>query len=386
MSEIDNTPNNLNHRIVCVTLTPLGNFFFGGRKQTEVEKEKDYYIKSLYYPQQTVILGMLRQELLVQNKLFPLDKDNREKAARLIGESSFDPENRGQEFGAIEALSPVFLKRNDHCIFHILPKDHKHTFTPQYEGKTFFNHPNTDAKEFLPCFEGYDAKKGEPDVLGSKDSPQEFIQLNDIFSKDEQVGIKKGKSGQIEEESYYKQVFLRLAKGYAFSFYLRLKTVLDEKPVKFSDNFVFVGGERSGFRMKIEPVEKVDENRAVKDLFDQTLPGSSGPKIFLTGDAFVDTGILSACDFAVSASVSFRNFRSYVRTTRKFWNLTDKEDQETPFLGERYNLLARGTVLYYGNNRETLDRLKTLLDEGVYQKIGFNYYKVYPSPGEEGKE
>ena len=386
MNDNNITSNKLTHRTVCVTLTPLGKFFFGGQKQTEVEKEKDYYIKSLFYPQQTIILGMIRQELLVQNGLFPLDKTDKEKAVRLIGASSFDPENKEQDFGVVEALSPVFIKRKDYRIFHILPKDHGHTYTSQNEGKTYLNHPNADAKEFLPYFDRYDAKQGSLDMLSAIEPPQEFIQLNDIFIKDEQIGIKKGKSGQTEEEGYYKQVFLRLAKGYAFSFYLRLRTVLDGKPVNFIDNFVFIGGERSGFRMKIEPVGKVDENKIVRDLFDQTLPQFSSQKILLTGDAFVNAEILATCDFAVSDSVFFRNFRSYVRTTRRYWNLTDKEDKETPFLGDRYNLLSRGTVLYYGNNRETLDRLKTLLDNRRYQKIGFNYYKIYPSRKEEGKE
>jgi CRISPR-associated protein Cmr3 len=345
-----------------------------------VENEKDYYIKSLYYPQQTVILGMIRQELLVQNGLFPLDKSDKEKAVRLIGESSFDPENMEQEFGVIEELSPVFIKRKGSRVFHVLPKDHGQTYNTHTDGKIFLNHPKASPKEFLPYFDGYDAKQGNPEMLGSKESPQEFIQLKDIFIPDEQIGIKKGKSGQTEEEGYYKQVFLRLKKGYAFSFYLRLKTTIDGEPVNFNDNFVFIGGERSAFGMEVELEE---ENKTVHDLFDQTLPELAGPKIVLTGDAFVEPEILETCDFAVSGSVFSRNFRSYVRTTRKYWNLADKKNEETPFLGDRYNLLSRGTVLYYGNNRETLDRLKTLLDITGYKKIGFNYFKICPPEEKE---
>jgi CRISPR-associated protein Cmr3 len=386
MNDNNNINNNSAYRNVCVTLIPLGNFFFGGQKLTEVEKEKDYYIKSLYYPQQTVILGMLRYELLVQNELFPLDsEEKKEKAARLIGESSFAAGNIHQEFGAIEELSPVFIKRKDDRIFHVLPKDYGHTYTPDKKGKTFFNHPETVSKEFLPYFERYDAKEENPEKLVSKEFPHHPFELSKIFIPDEQIGIKKGKSGQTEEEAYYKQVFFRLKKEYAFSFYLRLKTNIDGNSVNFKGNFVFIGGDRSGFRMEVKDTENQD--KSICDLFDETLPEFKDPKIVLTGDAFVRPEILNICDCSVSGSVFFRNFRSFVRTTHKYWNLTNqKEDKETPFLGDRYNLLSRGTILYYGNNPETLKRLTRLLDEQGNKKIGFNYYKIYPSQKEKGKE
>lgn len=391
MSDHNHTPTDTAYRDACVTLTPLGNFFFGGQKLTEVEKEKDYYIKSLYYPPQTVILGMLRQELLIQNHLFPLeksDKEKKEEAARLIGESSFDPENRRQEFGVIENLSPVFIKRKDNRVFHVLPKDFGHPYTPAPNGKTFFNHPNAAEKKFLPYFDGYEAKQGNPDMLGSKESPQEIIQLKDIFIPEEQIGIKKGKHGQTEEEGYYKQVFFRLRKGYAFSFYLRLKTMLDGEPVQFNDNFVFIGGERSAFKMEVREAIAPQAAGGINDfsaLFDRTLPVLPGQKILLAGDAYVEPEILETCDFAVTDSVFSRNFRSYVRTTRNYWNLTNhKDDKETPFLGDRYNLLARGTVLYY-DSPATLKKLTGILDTAGYKKIGYNYFKIYPDKKEKGK-
>jgi len=383
----DISNNNDQTRNYRVTLTPLENFFFGGQKLTEVEKEKDYYIKSLYYPPQTVILGMLRQELLIQNGLFPLDKSDKEKAVRLIGESSFDPVNVRQEFGVIKQLSPVFITRRGDRVFHILPKDYGHAYNPLKEGKTYFNHPAALTREFIPYFDGFDAKQGNPEILLSKDFPHHPFELRKIFKQDEQIGIKKGKRGQTEEEGYYKQVFLRLTKGYAFSFYLKLDAGLDKETVKFANNIVFIGGERSGFKMEVEFMAEADESKSVSDLFDRSLPGLAGPKILLTGDAFVEPGIFNLCDFAVTGSIFFRNFRSYVRTTHKYWNLTDrKDDKETPFLGDRYNLLSRGAVLYYGNNPETLKELEGLLDITAYKNIGFNYYKIYPSQDEKGKE
>jgi CRISPR-associated protein Cmr3 len=369
-----------------VTLTPLGNFFFGGQKRTEVEKEKDYYIKSLYFPQQTVILGMLRHELLIRNHLFPLNNSNREQAVQLIGESSFDPGNPDQDFGVIRELSPVFIRKGSHN-YHPAPKDIGLKFTLVEEGYSYFNHEYAEVRNYLPYFPGYKAKDERPDMLAAKDSPWEPLKVDDVFIPDEQVGIKKGKGGQTEEEAYYKQVFLRLLPGFAFAFYLRLKTCWDggKKPIIFSDNLVFFGGERSAFRMDVEELPQSEKN--ISHFFNQTLPDFNDhrPAAVLTGDAFVDPGILNTCDFAFTRSVFFRNFRSFVRTTRKYWNLKDREDRETPFLGGRYHLLSRGSVLYHGNNPETVKQLTGLLDKPAYQKIGFNYYKLYPSKKDKEK-
>ncbi len=389
MNDNNNNPSNTpSHRIVSVTLTPLANFFFGGQKQTEVESEKDYYIKSLFYPQQTVILGMLRQELLMQNHLFPLGKsDNDEKknqAAQLIGESSFQPsfEIGDQDFGAIEELSPVFIT-NKERVFHVLPADYGFPYSPKEDGQTFFNHPHAETKPFLPYLDKYKSKDRPPDRLVSKESPEMIVELKDLFIPDEQIGITKGKNGQTPEDGYYKQVFYRLRKGYAFAFYLKLKTTVNKEPVKFDSNFVFFGGERSPFKMDIK---EEDANQTVARLFDQTLPQLEGSKILLTSDAFVQSSILNACDFSVSESVYSRNFRSNVRTTHHYSNLSGKENQIAPHLGDPHNLLARGTVLYYGNRPETLTTLTGLLDKPGNKKIGFNYYKIYPSQEEKGKE
>ncbi len=391
MNDNNKQSNTHTHRIVRVTLTPLGNFFFGGQKLTEVEKEKDYYIKSLYFPSQTVILGMLRQELLMQNGLFPLgssdSNEKKEKAIKLIGEKSFNPsfENCDQEvqdFGSIEELSPVFITRNKNRAFHVLPGDYGFPYSPKEDGQAFFNNTNAETKSFLPYLDGYKSKKRPPDRLISKESPEMIVELKDLFIPDEQVGITKGKEGQTQEDAYYKQVFLRLKKGYAFSFYLKLKKKVNEESVKFDSNFVFFGGERSAFRMDIE--EKITE-KTVANLFDETIPELKGSKILLTGDAFVEPSILNICDFSVSQSVYSRNLRSSVRTTNHYSNLSNQKNDTTPYLGTPYNLLARGTVLYYSNN-STLDRIRGLLDKPGNKKVGFNYYKIFPLQKEKGKE
>ena len=93
-----------------IKLQPLDRFFFGG-DVTFGQNNEDYFVRSLKYPQQTTLLGMLRYILLLQNDL--LDEKGKvkdyKKANNLIGTDSFDPNEQGQSFGVIQNLSPIFI-------------------------------------------------------------------------------------------------------------------------------------------------------------------------------------------------------------------------------------------------------------------------------------
>ncbi len=54
-----------------ITLTPLEPFFFGGNITFGKFKDKEkstYLVKSRYFPQQTALLGVIRKEMLIQEK------------------------------------------------------------------------------------------------------------------------------------------------------------------------------------------------------------------------------------------------------------------------------------------------------------------------------
>jgi CRISPR-associated protein Cmr3 len=387
-----------------IQLIPLGQFFFGGKKRSEAEApEKDYYFRSLYFPQQTQLLGMLRQELLIQNNLFPLNKDNREQAAALIGPESFAPGNGSQDFGALREISPLFLCCNN-CYYHPIPFDHGLTLVKK-SGKTYLHIKKGDIKEkgdstnvathgYIPQLEGFESKKYNPLQLLANTSGATPINYDEIFKEIEQVGIKKGQNGQVKEDAYYKQVFYRLEKGAAFSFFLRLNTKwkYQEKTRKleFADNIITMGGERSTFKMKVTPRPDSSENLPVQTLYRETLPAFNPHpnfhKVVLTGSAFVEPKLLNLCGFAITGSVFFRNIRTHVRQTRKFCNLKQESingstETHTPYLGSRYNLLQQGSVLYL-ENREALHQVEEQLTNPQYQKIGYNFFTTILSKGE----
>ena len=54
-----------NPKTYFVTLTPRQLFFFGG----EQGETADYYLKGSFIPQQTALLGLVRHQVLLQNRL-----------------------------------------------------------------------------------------------------------------------------------------------------------------------------------------------------------------------------------------------------------------------------------------------------------------------------
>src|ERR1035437_5105326 len=92
-----------------IRLKPLTPYFFGG-ENTFGDNNQSYYVRSNYLPQQTTLLGFLRYELLLQNKLLGTDPEKKDWKS-LIGKKSFQKENGAyiSEFGAIKKISPVFL-------------------------------------------------------------------------------------------------------------------------------------------------------------------------------------------------------------------------------------------------------------------------------------
>ncbi|MCK5059489.1 MAG: hypothetical protein KAT34_22760 [Candidatus Aminicenantes bacterium] len=393
--------NERDYKNYLVTLRPLESFFFGGRKNSEPEEKKDYYVKSRHFPQQTALLGMLRQELLMQNGLFPLNSNNREQAARLIGGKSFNPGCENQDFGVIQEMSPLVLTKDDH-FFHPCPKDLGMTLIiEKSEGKSCFNLAKENGetgkeqageRPFIPHMKGYNPKTGTPELLIANNGCKEWLKYPDVFTESEQVGIKKGREGRTEEEAYYKQVFLRMEKGFSYAFFISLKKDCDNKPVVLKDSIIYMGGERSAFKMTIKEVSEKSGSENIKELFDKTLPDFAEAKIILYSDAYVDAGIINLCKFAVTESCYFRNIRSNVRKTKKFDNLKprDEESEITPYLGKRLNFLKRGSVLYPDDEDGSIEKIKEMLGKPHFQKIGYNYYKIYTNKIEytsrQGKE
>lgn len=357
-----------------VRLKPLGEFFFGGEKSfadnnwNRSEDNETYIIKSRQFPQQTAILGMLRKEILKQDKEFEIkdfseyEQEDWNRMTELIGEESFNLAKSDQSFGKIMKISPLLLCKDkqseeDDMDFYIkVPKDHN-KYTKEKDKKNYnekYTPFELDTKSIITSFgkirpfasEQYDSKKwvydGFMNLKTKKLREYETSEDKDnrIFIPFERVGIEK----EGDKEAFYKQVFYKLADGFEFAFFAEIDFEL-------RDSIVELGKERSTFKMSVEETDK-NYNKLVKGL------NNDEHKIILLSDCFIDEE-LKGIEFAIKSGISFRNLE------------TSKEKGRVIRKNIKYNFWERGSVLYVreGKRDEVINKIKA--KENLV-KIGYN--------------
>jgi len=117
-------------KILEITLTPRGCFFFGqeivfGGAKGEDERRRSYLVHSGLLPQQTSLLGALREAILRRNNalLPPQGSGTKSRASELVGPKSFTLRETDQSFGAIRKLSPVAIREKDGLTWQPHPQD-----------------------------------------------------------------------------------------------------------------------------------------------------------------------------------------------------------------------------------------------------------------------
>lgn len=365
-----------------IKLTPIDAYFFGGEKHSINKKdpnkfEMDYYVQSELYPQQTTLLGVLRYYLLMKNNLLSPAKNNKTKEANeLIGKNSFiygfmDEEGKTvQDFGVINEISPLyFLKEGEKYIIAPFDKD--------FELKVLYDNY---------YLEGYDAKVGyNPTLINVKgNSTFKFFKdennENDtefVFIKHETVGNKKGEKGKSEDDGFYKQVMYKLNKGWSFAFDVKIgiepktdeiqskedksQSIDFKKDIALEDDkqFLTVGAEQQLFAFEIA---NCGDNISILEL---NLKPRLKHAIYCISDCFVSEEIWNYTLFSINENVSFRNLQS--SNSSKNYSSFSKGYKR----GDRYNLLKRGSVLYF-DNLDQMQKAKELFDNKNAQKVGFN--------------
>jgi CRISPR type III-B/RAMP module-associated protein Cmr3 len=342
-----------------IKLTPIDAYFFGGEKHSINKKdpskfEMDYYVQSELYPQQTTLLGVLRYYLLMKNNMLsPAKKGITDDADKLIGKKSFVYGFKGkngeteQKFGVIKEISPLyFLKGNDKYI--IAPLDQRFKLTAwynnflmeKYDPKSEYNPLLINAKN-NSTFRFFKDKKDENDT--------EFV-----FIGHETVGNKKGEKGKSEDDGFYKRVMYKLNKGWSFAFDTKI-----DMELKKDKQFVTVGAEQQLFAFEIDDCGDKFSNLEV------SLPSRLKPAIFCISDCFVSEEIWNYTLFSINENVSFRNLQS--SNSSKNYSSFSKGYKR----GDRYNLLKRGSVLYF-DNLEQMQKATELFNNENAQQIGFN--------------
>lgn len=345
--------------IYKITLTPMGWFFFGGENTFDNGSSQSYMARSNHYPQQTTLLGMVRYQLLKQaGKLArPENDEDKTAVAKLVGTHSFQIDStEKQSFGCIESISPVFIEQRAMKMlptpltqsFHV---DFKRHANKQGGVRLYMNGQQRDV---LPEAEGFDAK----DYFVDADSYGHA----DLFIASTQVGITKADNLDDNKKGLYKQEVLRFKEpDTCYAFYL---TLADGEEF-MSEDYVFIGAQRSCFRMKAELLTGLVEAPMLPAIF----PHPKG-SILICSPTFVKDidSLNECCLFHWSNSKHFRNFVQDDNGRLKSGQVAYRRH------GAVCTFLLPGSVLFY--KPECLDRLRGLLANEHMQTIGYNRFDV----------
>lgn len=335
-------------------LTPVDQFFFGGEKHDAKGETINYFVESNPYPQQTTILGLVRYYLLLKHNLIGTDKIKSE-GEDLIGLTSFDFEGKEQLFGKIESVSSLYFV-NNRLYYFPAPFDVEYTLSNEHG--YYFMHKSGKkftAKDNFPSLKVIDsAGQMGPYIVGSSTTEC-------IVYPTQHTGNEKGEKGESKEDAFYKQVYMKMKQGWSFGFDTNINEELTDE-----DLYINFGGEKSLFSLKIKKTGKPVTPGSSITIARNELFG-----FYCLCDCFAESKILEKTCFAVTQAVSFRNFQSSVKT--KNYAVYNKKDPDGMVRGNRFNLLGRGSVLYFKTEEER-DASVEFLNKPNCINIGFNYF------------
>ena len=341
-----------------IILTPLNKFFFGGENFFDAEEGVFYFQTSRDFPQQTTLLGVIRHQILLQNNLMDSNGIKDETtAATWIGAESFSP-NTTHHFGKIQQLSPAFISKGG-ARLQAHWSANKDGTTKEFEwNKTIRASFHSKQKQDMSVIENYSEKGGiEEGFLDV--ATKKFYRYEEIYDNREapQIGINKMdryKNKMTDDEGFYKFKYCRLQSDCAFSFYVE---VADD--VTLQNAIITMGKERSPFKMEVQDVDKTPF---------QDIDIQQDSKILLLSDTRVFNEIYDYCSAIISDTISFRNFGRKVSKTDNY--------AARPSTSSRLNLLKRGSILHISKDAD-INKVKTLLKDDNFRKIGYNYYTNY---------
>jgi CRISPR-associated protein Cmr3 len=388
-----------------IELTPIDTFFFGGETTFGQGDSANYFAKSNLFPQQTTLLGVLRYVLLQINDLLPLTNANKSQANCLIGTESFDPSVSKQNFGAIERISPLFMRHNATNYFVRSKEflDVNDTISPlELELKTIGSRQlnNQVAMQTIPLLKTSDGKVFNPkeSFAESLVAADEVKAISSVFKGKQKVGITKYKNGipklskgykkEMPDNSlgFYKQTFYRLDSGWSFAFYAEIadsyKVDGKKESVKIEDSIVKMGGENRPFQVKFQKVENFDFEKfdnQYQDNEKNTPQYSDFKKVILLSDAYLELCIYQKCLFALTDVVDFRHIQTKTLKTTQWSDMANEElqqDIKPQKNAEKWQLVKRGSVFFIKDEVAFQTAVEATPHFHSFKKIGYNYYKI----------
>ncbi len=368
-----------------VRFKPLDLFFFGGENKyrprkdgNKIKFEADYFLRSEKFPQQTTILGALRYLILQENGQIPIQDE--QKSKNLVGEHGFRINNNNNKnhkqnnYGLIEKLSPVYLQWKGGYymptpyFFVMDDNENPQVLDVKYE-KNIKNSLNQNG---LLVYKNYDPKEGFVEKLSKIDKMNDIIDYDCVYAEAEKVGIKKNNEDGTpadDEDAFYKMIAYKFKdKDTAFVVEVDLNDTSWE-PDTTKKYFIPMGAERSPFQVTFLKIsEEILKPRLPEDF------KSSLPFILLISDTYVDK---NPADFSIGETKTFRFLETKVVQNGAYAKF--KEHDQASGQGEiqrsgRYNLLTRGSVLFFVNDENKNTGQNDIAEKREFTQIGYNHF------------
>jgi hypothetical protein len=420
-----------------ITLIPCGRFFFGqeivfGGGPGADERRRSYLVHSGLLPQQTSLLGTLRETILRQhNALLPrqANSQQRAEAADLVGSQSFSDAAGNKSYGVIAGLSPLVIQDANGNVWSPAPTDDlngKEDKAVSWElrkaadGQTLGNLKNFNEKAGTPlCFSNGDKLK----PLDSFFREQSRVGIRTT----NRVGWRTDQHGEDEDdqEGFYRQTFRNNRKsayakarteneqhGSEYKLVFRVE-LSDDKPASFAgikDDLITLGGERSTFHLKVKEVDDDAGLEGITPSVGYQVHTTALPKgyarILLVSDAYLELEeVRKLGGFVVGEPQAFRYFSTDLQKTSNFYYLgfdkgSNAYDQAGRRQSKKHFLLRRGSVIIAPTQSGTAPStssapasappLPTTVEPGssaaeiinhihskaAFRTIGYNYYKI----------
>lgn len=295
--------------IYLVRYTPLEPYFFGNEKTFGYGsvKNKTYYVESSELPSQSGLLGTLRYCCISgSRKNYEIDPEE-------IGSESFNIQSSCmQMFGKIHRMSPLLVvKGND--LYITVPTDHKkgEVYNPFSEyADSITERGNQSLPLDYKCKDGI--QSGFMQITGS-DRGRVYLNhgRDSILYRVERTGINTLK----KEQGLFRKICYMLKPGYSFA-------VLADIDKQVKGRIVYMGRDKSVFRVTFEPAENIFEIKSEKyedyfsaltEMIRQYLKKAHAPgKIEIAlSDLYIPDRVGALYDNCSYACVRTGNYRSF---------------------------------------------------------------------------
>lgn len=370
-----------------ISLQPLAPFFFGEDTNAELGNKQNYFQKSMQFPAQTTLLGMLRHHLLMKKGwAFPkVNTPTNDDIINLIGLHGFQPD-ADNKFGVIERISPVFITKDNQGHYFLCNK--LKIKLKETEVEVAYRLDSGNSFSFASTNENFVLSANGNKLTDKDNFVEELRNLDDhsTIKTDEVFGISL-RSGNTkiayrdelsEDNAYYRFQYARfkqteeivkdkpfnkrkicksagsllLKDNYQFAFYADLT---DESLEDGYDGYILMGKEQSVFKLTIQKMD-------TKPLLFQSL--KSGKRLWLLSPLKPESeqSFQQKIQFACADNVVLRSFTKGIDENKS----TERWNFNLPQKSGGTNMYQRGGILYMND--------QSSIKADNWSKIGYNYF------------